>query len=76
MSCLISRKIPTFISLTKCDQQDPTDSSPGFQEIRRLVWKPGDSSAGSAGPADNQPWIPLNDGVTSPGRHCVCEIMR
>ena len=33
-----------------CDQQDPTGSSPGFS---------GDSAAGSAGPADNQPWIPL-----------------
>ena len=49
------------------DQPDPTGSSPGFQarlkprlESRRsLAWKPGDSPAGSAGPADNRPWIPL-----------------
>ena len=27
---------------------------------RLVSWKPGDSPAGSAGPADNQPWIPLH----------------
>ena len=45
------------------DQQDPTGSSPGFQA---RLWKPGDSPAGSAGHADNRPWIPLDRRVRNP----------
>ena len=32
---------------------------PGSAKASSRAWKPGDSPAGSAGPADNQPWIPL-----------------
>ena len=41
------------------DQPDPTGSSPGFQARLKPRLETRDSPAGSAGPADNQPWIPL-----------------